>query len=72
MIGQVLKDQAMTNLELLYDEFIGVDEYETEKINKPIIEDGCIGCKKYKDKKCIHGIKYAIECIDNDYKFKEV
>ena len=71
VIGEVLKDQAMTNLELLYDEFIGTDEYETQKIEKLKIEDGCTGCKHYDNKKCLHGIRHGIECIDNDYKYKE-
>lgn len=75
--GEALKDQAITNLELLYDELIGGEEYLLKDVSnikdkKTIIEDGCVGCKNYKDKKCIHGIRHGIECIDGDYKFKEV
>ena len=33
IIGEVLKDQAITNLELLYDELIGGDEYVAKDLN---------------------------------------
>lgn len=33
LIGEVLKDQAINNLELLYDELIGGDEYLAKDLN---------------------------------------
>ncbi len=71
-IGEILKDQAITNLELLYDELIG-DDYLAKDINK--MQDNrrpirnCLSCENFEKGSCKLTDKEMEECIRNKWKY---
>lgn len=70
IIGEMLKDQAITNLEILYDELIG-DDYLVQDLKDIKIDSqkhrSCITCANWQHGSCIHSLEDFNKCVDNKF-----